>query len=61
MTSEFAPAWSNPRMTQAQIRKYVRDMKAAQEQAKKQLDPQKEQSEKHQDMKHLEDQLDEAF
>lgn len=28
--SEFAPAWSNARMTPAQVRKYVKDMKAAQ-------------------------------
>ncbi len=36
--SEFAPAGSNPRMTKAQVRKYVRDMKQAQEDAKKRLE-----------------------
>jgi len=28
--SEFAPGWTNVRMTAAQVRKYVADMKAAQ-------------------------------
>lgn len=59
--TEFAPAWSNPRMTKAQMRKYLRDMKAAQEDAKKKLDPDKEQAEKHHEIKKLEDQLDDIF
>lgn len=28
--SEFAPAWSNARMTKSQVKKYIKDMKAAQ-------------------------------
>ncbi len=36
--SEIAPTGSNPRMTKAQVRKYVRDMKQAQEDAKKRLE-----------------------
>jgi hypothetical protein len=57
--TEYAPAWSNPRMTKAQMRKYLRDMKAVQEQAKKKLDPDKEQAEKHAELKKLEKQLGE--
>ena len=36
--SEFTPPWSNARMTPAQIRKYLADMKKAQELAKQKLD-----------------------
>ena len=36
--SEFAPPWSNPKMTKAQVRKYIRDMKEAQEIARKKLE-----------------------
>jgi len=35
---EFAPAWRNPHMTAAQVRKYIKDMKKAQELAKKKLE-----------------------
>ncbi|MDP2091315.1 MAG: hypothetical protein Q8K30_07005 [Candidatus Gracilibacteria bacterium] len=35
---EFAPAGSNAKMTPAQVRKYVADMKKAQEIAKKKLE-----------------------
>lgn len=35
--TEFAPKWSNPRMTKAQVKKYISDMKDAQEEAKKRL------------------------
>lgn len=62
MPSEFAPGWSNPRMTKAQMRKYLRDMKAAQEEAKKKLpDKWHEEKEKHSEMKKLEDQFDDIF
>ena len=36
--SEFAPGWSNARMTKSQVRKYVKDMKKAQELAKQKLE-----------------------
>ena len=36
--SEFAPAWSNARMTKAQVRKYVADMKEAERLAKLKLE-----------------------
>jgi hypothetical protein len=36
--SELAPGWSNPRMSAAQIRKYTRDMKKAQDEAKRKLE-----------------------
>jgi len=59
--SEHAPAWSNPRMTKAQIRKYIREMKAAQESAKEKLDPVMEQAEKHAELTELEKQLDDII
>lgn len=61
MTSEFAPGWSNPRMTKAQMRKYLRDMKEAQEKAKKKINPEKEQKEKNKDLKKIENQIDDVF
>ena len=36
--SEFAPGWTNARMTKAQVRKYVADMKEAQELARQKLE-----------------------
>jgi len=36
--SEFAPPWSNARMTKAQVRKYIRDMKEAEKIAKQKLE-----------------------
>ena len=36
--SEFAPAWSNARMTKSQVKKYIRDMKKAQELVKLKLE-----------------------
>ncbi len=36
--TEFAPAWSNPRMTKAQVRKYIKDMEEARKEAQKKLD-----------------------
>lgn len=61
MPSEYTPAWSNPRMTQAQMRKYLRDLKKAQEEAKKKLDPKKEAHEKHHEIKNIEKKLDDIF
>lgn len=36
--SEFAPKWSWAKMTPAQVRKYIKDMKKAQEIAQKKLE-----------------------
>ncbi len=36
--SEFTPPWSNARMTKSQIKKYLNDMKKAQEIAKEKLE-----------------------
>jgi len=36
--SEFAPGWSNARMTKSQVKKYIRDMKKAEELAKEKLE-----------------------
>ena len=36
--SEFAPPWSNARMTKAQVRKYINDMKEAEKIAKQKLE-----------------------
>lgn len=57
--TEFTPPWSNPRMTKAQMRKYLADLKAVQEAAKKKLNPDKEQAEKHAELSELENKLDE--
>jgi len=59
--SEHAPAWWTPRMTKAQMRKYLADMKAMQEAAKKKLDPDKEQAEKHAELSELEEKLDDII
>ncbi len=48
-------------MSKAQIRKYLRDMKKAQEEAKKKLDPNKEQVEKKAEVSKLEEKLDDVF
>ncbi len=36
--SEFAPSWSNPKMTKAQVRKYIRDLEEAREKARLKLE-----------------------
>lgn len=38
---EFAPGWNTPKMTKAQVRKYIADMKEAQERAKRKLEEEK--------------------
>lgn len=38
MTSEFAPGWSKPRMTQAQVRKYLKEMEILRKNAQKKLE-----------------------
>ena len=50
-------------MTKAQMRKYLRDMEAAQEAAKKKLEQEagKEEKEKHAEIKKLEEKLDDVF
>lgn len=35
---EFAPSWSNVKMTKAQVKKYVADLKAAEKLAKQKLE-----------------------
>ena len=35
--SEFAPAWSNARMTKSQIRKYIKEMEEAEKLAKQKI------------------------
>ncbi len=52
--SEFAPPGSNARMTPAQVRKYVRDMKKAQDEAKKKLKEAEKNGELKEDTKELE-------
>lgn len=60
--SEFAPPWSNARMTKAQVKKYVADMKKAQKKAQAKLDAAKaswEIDKDKQDLAKLEDAIDE--
>ncbi len=63
MPSELSPAWWTPRMTKAQMRKYLADIRAAQAKAKKKLAEEewKEQAEKHTEVKKLEEKLDDVF
>lgn len=59
--SELAPGWSNARMTKAQVKKYVRDMKKAQELAKQKLEKAKnnwELDKEKKEIKELENLLD---
>lgn len=59
--SEIAPTGSNPRMTKAQVRKYVRDMKQAQEDAKKRLEKAEtswDLAQEKKELEHLENLLD---
>ena len=56
--TEFTPAGGTPRMTKAQMRKYLADMKKVQEEAKKKLDPDKEQAEKYAELSEIEKQFD---
>lgn len=60
--TEFAPGWSTPRMTKAQMRKYLADAKAVREAAKDKL-PNDEQLAKEQEkeIKKIEEKLDDAF
>lgn len=43
--SEFAPAGSNPKMTKAQVRKYIRDMEEARKKAQEKLEKAKKSGE----------------
>lgn len=52
--SEFAPPWSNARMTKAQVKKYVSDMKKAQALAQAKLDAAKTSWELDKEAKELE-------
>ncbi len=53
--NEFAPAWSNPKMTKAQVKKYIKNMKEKQEEARKKI----EEAEKSWEFKKEQDQLEE--
>lgn len=60
--TEFAPGWSTPRMTKAQLRKYLADAKAIREAAKMKLPDEAEiakQQEK--EIKKIEEKLDDVF
>lgn len=59
--TEYSPAGWTPRMTKAQMRKYLSDLKAIQEAAKKKLNPDKEQAERFADISKLEEKLDDVF
>ena len=51
---EFAPWWTNAKMTKAQVRKYVADMKKAQKLAKDKLEKAKNSWEFEKEKKELE-------
>lgn len=52
--SEFAPGWSNVRMTKAQVRKYIANMKVAQKSAQEKLEKAKANWEFEKDLLELE-------
>ena len=56
--SEFAPPGSNARMTKSQVKKYIRDMKKAQEEAQKKLDEAKKKWELEEDPNKLDELLE---
>lgn len=60
MTSEFIPGWSAPRMTKAQVRKYIANMQAAQALAKEKLKKEawKEAKEKDKELSAIEKELE---
>lgn len=60
MTSEFTPTGSNPRMTKAQVRKYIATMQAAQAAAKEKLEKEagKEEREKKKELSQIEKELE---
>lgn len=60
--TEYAPGWSTPRMTKAQMRKYLSDAKAVREAAIKKLpNDQQLAKEQEKEIKKIEDKLDEVF
>lgn len=59
--TEFAPPGSNARMTPAQVRKYVKDMKRAQEEAQRKLDEAKKNWELQDDLEELDKKLEEKL
>lgn len=60
---EFAPAWSNPRMTKQQINKYNRERDKAKALAQAKLDEAKRKWElnEKEDLTKIEDMLDDVF
>jgi len=60
--TEFTPAWGTPRMTKAQMRKYLADAEAIRKAAKEKL-PSEEQVEKERlkEMERIEDKLEDVF
>lgn len=60
--TEFAPGWSTPRMTKAQMRKYLADAKAIRQAAKEKLPDETELAkEQEKEIKKIEDKLDDVF
>lgn len=55
MTSEFSPPGSQAKMTKAQVRKYVQDMKNAQKIAQEKLEQAKQTGEFEKEKKELQD------
>lgn len=53
MTSEFAPSWSNPRMTKAQIKKYLKEMEKKRKEAQLKLEEYKNSWEMEKDLQKI--------
>lgn len=54
MPSEFAPGWSKPRMTQAQVRKYLKEMEEKRKIAREKLEEYENSWELEKDQKEIE-------
>lgn len=59
--SEYSPPGSHPRMSKAQMRKWLEDTEAARKIAEAKLDPEKEQIEQAKSLLETEEKLDDIF
>jgi len=62
--SEFAPPWSNPRMTKAQVRKYIKELEEKRKKAKEELEKYEkswELEKEKEKLKEIEDMLEDVF
>lgn len=62
--TEIAPAWKNPKMTKAQVRRYIREMEEKRKKAQEELDKAKaswELKKQEEELKKLDEKLEDFF